>query len=90
MTTIVALLEIAQFAEIAVVAVIISSINTVATLVTWATMTAMYYSNLCGVTDYRRLNYRYGNGLILYVTAWCVQMVANIALIIDIAYGNVK
>lgn len=82
-----AILEVIRYAEFAVVACIISCINTVATLVVWSTMLAMYWANLCGVGVFAD-TYRIGNGLILFITAWCLQMTANITLMIDVYLGN--
>ncbi|KAL7699507.1 amastin-like protein [Lotmaria passim] len=89
MTTSVALLELFHFAELAVVACIISSISMVSTLVVWSTMLAYYWSNLCGVVVYAD-EYRIGNGLILFITAWCLQMVGTFILVVDIYLGNSK
>jgi cation transport ATPase len=89
MTTSVALLELFHFAELAVVACIISSISMISTLVVWATMLAYYWSNLCGVVVYAD-EYKIGNGLILFITAWCLQIVGTIVLMIDIYQGNSK
>lgn len=89
MTTAVALLELFHFAELAVVACIISSISMIATLVVWSTMLAYYWSNLCGVIVYAD-TYRIGNGLILFITAFCLQMVGTFTLMVDIYLGNSK
>ncbi|KPI87869.1 amastin-like protein [Leptomonas seymouri] len=89
MTTCVALLELFHFAELAVVACIISSISMVATLVVWSTMLAYYWANLCGVIVYAD-DYKIGKGLILFITAWCMQMVATFTLMVDIYLGNSK
>lgn len=89
MTTAVALLELFHFAELAVVACIISSISMISTLVVWATMLAYYWSNLCGIVVYAD-EYRIGNGLILFITAWCLQIVGTFILMIDIYLGNSK
>ncbi|KAK7197985.1 Amastin surface glycoprotein [Novymonas esmeraldas] len=89
LTTSVALLELFHFAELAVVACIMSSISMIATLVVWATMLAFYWSNLCGQVVYAD-SYKIGNGLILFITAWCLQMVGNATLIVDIYLGNSK
>lgn len=89
LTSCVALLELFHFAELAVVACIISTISMISTLVVWATMLAFYWSNLCGVVVYAD-TYKIGNGLILFITAWSIQMVANGVLIIDIYLGNSK
>lgn len=89
MTTAVALLELFHFAELAVVACIISSISMIATLVVWATMLAYYWSNLCGVVVYAD-EYKIGKGLILFITAWCLQIVGTLILMVDIYMGNSK
>lgn len=89
MTTAVALLELFHFAELAVVACIISSISMISTLVVWATMLAYYWSNLCGLVVYAD-EYRIGNGLILFITAWCLQIVGTFILMVDIYLGNSK
>ncbi|KPA85214.1 amastin-like protein [Leptomonas pyrrhocoris] len=89
MTTGVALLELFHFAELAVVACIISSISMISTLVVWSTMLAYYWADLCGIIVYAD-TYKIGNGLILFITAWCLQMVASLILMIDIYLGNSK
>lgn len=89
LSVVVAFLEVFNYAELAVVAGIMSCINTVATLVVWSTMTAMFWANLCGTGVYAD-TYKMGAGLILFITAWCLQMVGNVALIIDIYLGNAK
>lgn len=89
LTTSVALLELFHFAELAVVACIMSSISMISTLVVWATMLAFYWSNLCGQVVYAD-TYKLGNGLILFITAWCLQMIGNLTLMIDIYLGNSK
>lgn len=89
LTVFVALLELFHYAELAVVACIIASIGMVATLVTWSTMLAMYWSNLCGQGVYAD-TYKMGNGLILFITAWCLQMVGILVLIVDVYRGNAK
>lgn len=88
-TVAVGLLQALNFADLAIVAVIIGSINLVATLVTWAAMTAMYWSNLCGLIIYAD-THTIGAGLALFISAWCLQMVANGAMVIEIYLGHCK
>ncbi|CAD2218800.1 amastin-like surface protein-like protein [Angomonas deanei] len=89
LTTATAFLELFHFAELAVVATIMSCINSVATLVVWSSMLAMYWSFLCGIYFFAG-DYKIGAGLALFITAWCVQMVANLVIIIEIGLGNAK
>lgn len=89
LTTCVAILELLHFAELAIVCIIMSVINTVATLVVWSTMIALYWSNQCHTRRFPH-EYRIGPGLALYISAWCLQMVADAVLIVDIYLGNAK
>ncbi|EPY15356.1 amastin-like surface protein-like protein [Strigomonas culicis] len=89
LTSATAFLELFHYAELAVVAAIMSFINMVAVLVVWSTMLAMYWANLCGQGVFAD-DYRIGAGLILFITAWCCQFVANATIVVTIALGHAK
>lgn len=89
LTSLCGVLEVLQYAELAVVACIMGSITCVATLISWTTMVAFWMNDMCGAGKFKD-DYNMGVGLILFITAFCVEFVAIIVLVIAIALGDAK